>query len=128
MKEPVFQSTFVGGELSPHMQDRIDIEIYSAGAARLRNFIPLPHGPIMRRQGSQYLATANAAVKFIPFSFSVEQSFMLEFSHLKMRVYYQDLIVLGQDGVTPFELVTPWRDIDLPNLCWAVTLANSARN
>ena len=118
-KTAVLQSSFVAGELSPHMFDRVDLEVYSAGAAHLRNFIPLQHGPISRRQGSQYLNKTPGFCRLVPFSFSITQSFMLEFSAHLLRVYYQDTIVLNAAGNAPFAITTQFREEDLPNLCWA---------
>lgn len=118
-KQAVMQSSFVAGELSPHMFDRIDIEVYSAGAAYLRNFIPIQHGPIIRRQGSQYLNKTPGFCRLVPFSFSLTQSFMLEFSAGLLRVYYKDTIVLNAAGNAPFSTPTQFREKDLPNLCWA---------
>ena len=119
VKTAVLQSSFVAGELSPHMFDRVDLEAYFAGAAYLRNFIPLTHGPIARRQGSQYLNKTPGFCRLVPFSFSVSQSFMLEFSAHLLRVYYQDTIVLNAAGNAPFSIATQFREEDLPNLSWA---------
>ncbi len=117
-KEAVFQGSFTGGELSAHLHDRIDLEIYYAGSAYLRNFVPLPHGPITRRRGSQFIAESATEVRLLPFSFSVSQSFVLEIGDRKMRIYYQDGIVVNSDG-TPLEVLAPWELSDLPNLQWA---------
>lgn len=118
-KEAVFQGAFTSGELSPHLFDRIDLEVYGAGCAYLRNFVPLPHGPITRRRGSRFVAQASAEARLVPFSFSITQSFVLEMTPGKMRVFYEDGIVLNAAGNAPIEVATPWTASDMPNLNWA---------
>lgn len=118
-KEGVLQASFSAGELSPHLHDRVDLEAYGSGCAYTENFIPLPHGPLLRRRGSRFIyEAAGAAVRLLPFSFSVRQSFVLEFTHQKMRVFFGDGIVLGSGG-SVLEVVTPYEAEDLPNLNWA---------
>ena len=118
-KESVIQASFSAGELSPHLHDRVDLEAYYAGCAELENFIPLPHGPILRRRGSRFIAqAADVNARLIPFTFNIQQSFVLEFTPEKIRVFYEDGILLGTDG-TPLVITSPYRAEDLPNLNWA---------
>jgi hypothetical protein len=42
----VLQRSFAGGEMSPEMYGRIDDVKYQTGAAKMRNFIAAPQGPI----------------------------------------------------------------------------------
>lgn len=118
-KEQVVQTAFSAGELSPHLLDRIDLEAYFAGCAGLSNFIPLPHGPILRRRGSQYIyGSASEHVRLIPFSFSNTQSYVLEFTPLKIRIFHEGGIFLD-DNHHIIEITTPYTAYDLPNLSWA---------
>ena len=118
-KESVIQTAFSAGELSPHLHDRVDLEAYYAGCAELRNFIPLPHGPILRRRGTHFVYEAkSSAVRLIPFTFNVTQSFVLEFTPGVMRVFYKDGILLNSGGYI-LEIATPFAAGDLPNLNWA---------
>lgn len=118
-KESVIQASFSAGELSPHLHDRVDLEAYYAGCAELENFIPLPHGPILRRRGTHFVSEAKGTdVRLIPFSFNVKQSFVLEFSDKCIRVFYEDGIMLN-DGGSILEVVTPFEVEDLFNLNWA---------
>jgi len=50
------KTSFLGGELSPKIQGRIDIPHYQHGADELTNFIVGPQGGIKRRPGSKYFA------------------------------------------------------------------------
>lgn len=118
-KESVIQTSFSAGELSPHLHDRIDLEAYFAGCAELRNFIPLPHGPILRRRGTHFIYEAKAStVRLIPFSFNVIQSFVLEFTNETIRIYHSDGILVNDEG-TILEVESPFEEQDLPNLNWA---------
>ena len=118
-KESVIQASFSAGELSPHLHDRVDLEAYYAGCAELENFIPLPHGPILRRRGTHFIFEAKGTdVRLIPFSFNVKQSFVLEFSHKCIRVFYEDGIMLNDEG-SILEITTPFEAKDLFNLNWA---------
>ena len=93
-------TNFTGGELSPRLDGRTDLTKYTSGCATLENLIVYPHGAAARRPGSTFLAeVANSANKtrLIPFEFSTTQTYMLEFSNLKMRVYKDSGSVLEGD-------------------------------
>ena len=91
-------TNFTGGELSPRLDGRNDLTKYSSGCTRLENFIIYPHGAAARRSGTTFAAeVADSANKtrLMPFEFSTAQTYMLEFSNLKIRVY--------KDSSTVFE-------------------------
>jgi len=93
-------TNFTGGELSPRLDGRTDLTKYTSGCSTLENLIVYPHGAAARRPGSTFLAeVANSANKtrLIPFEFSTTQTYMLEFSNLKMRVYKDSGSVLEGD-------------------------------
>jgi len=93
-------TNFTGGELSPRLDGRTDLTKYTSGCATLENLIVYPHGSAARRPGSTFVAeVANSANKtrLIPFEFSTTQTYMLEFSNLKMRVYKDSGSVLESD-------------------------------
>ena len=93
-------TNFTGGELSPRLDGRNDLTKYSSGCKTLENFIVYPHGAAARRAGTTFVAeVASSANKtrLIPFEFSTTQTYMLEFSNLKIRVYKDDGAVLEGD-------------------------------
>ena len=93
-------TNFTGGELSPRLDGRTDLTKYTSGCSTLENLIVYPHGSAARRPGSTFVAeVANSANKtrLIPFEFSTTQTYMLEFSNLKMRVYKDSGSVLESD-------------------------------
>ena len=93
-------TSFVSGEFSPKMDGRTDFEKYSSGAKTLENFLVHPQGAATRRVGTQFIAevkSSAAKTRLIPFEFSTTQTYMLEFSNLKMRVYKDSGAVLEGD-------------------------------
>lgn len=81
--------SFAGGEISPEMYGRIDDSKYQAGAALLSNFIATPQGPAENRPGFAFVrATKNNGVaRLIPFSFSIDQTMVLEFGDHYIRFH-----------------------------------------
>src|SRR6056297_4193038 len=73
-------NTFNSGELSPHMNARIDFEKYKSGLRTLENFIVLPYGGARKRSGTEYIAeTKNDGVaRLAPFSVGVDQTYIME--------------------------------------------------
>jgi len=104
-------TNFTGGELSPRLDGRTDLAKYASGCSTLENLIVYPHGAAARRPGSTFLAeVANSANKtrLIPFEFSTTQTYMLEFSNLKMRVYKDSGAVLeGDKTITAITKANP---------------------
>ena len=83
-------TNFTGGELSPRLDGRTDLTKYTSGCATLENLIVYPHGSAARRPGSTFVAEvadSDNKTRLIPFEFSTTQTYMLEFSNLKMRVF-----------------------------------------
>lgn len=84
------QTNFTAGELSPRLAGRTDIDRYANAAAEITNAIPVIHGGAKRRAGTRYVAAAKfaaSASRLIPFVFSRDDAYMLEFGHLYLRVF-----------------------------------------
>ena len=84
------QNQFNAGELSPRLYGRSDVSVYANGLKTATNCYIYPHGPIRRRNGSQFIAEvkdSSKAVKLIRFQFSSDDSFILEFGNLYIRFY-----------------------------------------
>lgn len=104
------------------MWGRTDLEKYASGLRRMRNFYPTKQGAAVSRPGLQYLGTLdvgpfNAMPQLVPFVFSDEQSYVLEFGHNFVRFWSNGAKVLNA-GV-PYEVATPYtntlptRDVSL---------------
>lgn len=82
--------SFAAGEISPEMFGRIDLVKYQTGLAKCRNFIVLPHGPVVNRSGTQYTLEAKDStkpVRVIPFYYNTDQTYALELGHLYIRFH-----------------------------------------
>ncbi len=104
------QMSFAGGELSPSMYGRFDDQKYQSGLARCRNFIVLPQGPAQTRPGTAYVNAAkyaDKACRLIPFTFSSDQTLIVEVGHKYMRFHTNGQTVLDDDG-NPYEIETPY--------------------
>jgi hypothetical protein len=118
----LLQPSFTGGELSPSLYGRVDLAKYQTSLKTCRNFIAMLYGGVRNRPGTRFIAeVANSSYRsrLIPFAFSTEQTYVLEFSHLKMRVFKDGGLVVyssGPNAGDPFELVTPYPASVLPDL------------
>lgn len=102
------QNAFTSGEISPRLQARFDLDAYYTGAAKLLNFVCLPHGPLLRRQGTTFIAEAGSTdVRLIPFKFSATQSLVIELGDKYARFFFKGGQVTNSDG-TPYQIDTPW--------------------
>ncbi len=92
---PLLRS-FAGGEITPEMYGRLDLDKFQTGVARAKNFRPLPHGPMQNRAGFQYVLQARKqnGCRLIPFAFSADQTMVLEFTELKVRFHTNGATVL----------------------------------
>jgi hypothetical protein len=82
--------SFNGGELSPWLDPRLDLDKYRMGCRTLENMLPSVYGGALRRPGTEYLGLAPPAsgkVRLVPFVASVSTAYVLEFSALKLRIW-----------------------------------------
>ena len=90
-------TNFTGGQLSDRMEGRTDFQKYFSGCKTLENFIVQPHGSVTRRPGTTFAAevkTSSLKTRLIPFEFSTEQSYALEFGNEYIRFYKDNGAVL----------------------------------
>ena len=105
---PILPS-FAGGEVSEALSSRIDIEKYGTFLARCRNMLVLPQGGVTNRPGTLYAGTAkNSPVRLVPFVYSKDQSYVLEFGVRYIRFYaiVNDVAGLVVSGGSPVEVAT----------------------
>ena len=94
----MYQRSFGGGEITPEMLGRIDLNHYQTGLETCLNFYPLPHGPVVNRSGFEFIKEVKdgtAVPRLIPFIFNTEQAYALEFGNLYMRVHTEGSTVLN---------------------------------
>mgnify|MGYP003148072011 CR=1 FL=1 len=104
-------TNFTGGELSPRLDGRNDLTKYTSGCATLENLVVYPHGAAARRPGSTFVAEvadSDNKTRLIPFEFSTTQTYMLEFSNLKIRFYKDSGSILeGNKTITGITQANP---------------------
>lgn len=108
------QPSFAAGELADALTARVDLSKYSVGAKTMRNFIAHPHGGASNRPGTEFIAetkTHSKKSRLIPFLFSTQQAYVLEFGNLYLRVYKDGGQIVS--GATPVEVVTPYLEADI---------------
>lgn len=117
----LIQPSFASGELAPSLYARVDLARYGTGLRLCSNFYVMPYGGVKNRAGTVFVKETkdSGKVRLIPFQFNDEQTYVLEFGNLYMRVYTNGGIVLYSSGPSvgqPFELVTPYTEADLFDL------------
>lgn len=126
-------SSFNAGEWSPLLHGRSDLAEYRNACRSLVNMIGLPQGAATRRPGTRFVAETKRSlevgdreVRLVPFQYSIEQAYILEFGHEYIRVYTNEGRVESPPG-TPVE-VTPigslmvadlYKSADLDQVKWA---------
>ena len=113
----IWLASFAGGEYSPAIYPRVDLEKYKSGLKTCRNFIIHPTGGASNRCGSQYIDDARyddsmcIAQEFI---FNQDQAYVLEFGHLYVRFYTNGAQI--QSSGSAYQVETPYRHSDLTSL------------
>lgn len=104
-----YQPSFTAGELSPALWARTDLAKYQSGLKAAKNLFIHPHGGASNRAGLEFCGEVKAsanATRLIPFQFNTEQTYVLEFGNLYMRVWKDGEVVLFSGS--PYEVVTPY--------------------
>lgn len=104
------QTNFTSGEISPKVFGRVDVTRYQNAAESLENCIVNIHGGAQRRPGTRHIASTKnptQRARLVPFIFSRDQAYMLEFGNGYIRFY---LASGGQilSGGVPYEIASPY--------------------
>jgi hypothetical protein len=94
--KPLLRS-FAGGEITPELYGRLDLDKFQTGLAKALNFHVLPHGPAQNRAGFQYVLEAKTSAKrtrVIPFAYSASQTMLLEFGDQYVRFHTEGATLL----------------------------------
>jgi len=122
MGTPLIQPTFSGGELSPSLYARVDIERYGNSVKTAKNFLVRPTGGLVNRPGLQFVGEVKSSasrVRLIPFEFSTEVAYVVELGSDPTPAQQRGAPILNAG--TPVEVVTPWTTADLPLLKFTQT-------
>lgn len=114
--------SFNGGELSPLLDGRVDLDRYGAGLASCENFIPLPQGGLRNRTGTKFVAEIKDSATgacLLPFMYSSDpgQSFILEAGTNYFRFFKNHAAVESAPSV-PFEEGHDYTVSEIPALAY----------
>lgn len=112
-----FQQAFVGGEVAQSMRGRVEDVGYANGLARCRNFLVRPQGMVENRAGLRFVAEVKDSakrVRLIPFSFSGEQTMVIELGEKYARFHTGAATLF--EGNTPYEIATPYLEQHLMDI------------
>lgn len=113
------QRSFTSGEIAPALRSRADLSKYTTGLALCENFLIRAQGGAYSRPGTRFIGEVDDSsrrARLIPFSFSTDQTYILVFEHMKMRVIKDGGYVLAGGGPAIFELATTYTEAELPRL------------
>lgn len=113
MSQPYYQiqPAFTGGEVSGDVASRVDIDKYQLSLLQAENMIISPYGSAKKRTGSKYCGETQSGQPAIllPFEFTAELSYMLEFTAGHLRVW-------RGGNLLPIDLSTPFGQTELRNI------------
>lgn len=113
------QTNFTAGELSPRMLGRVDVARYNNGLKSAENVLILVHGGALGRPGTLYVGetkTSASASRLIPYVFSIEQAYQLEFGDGYMRVFSDDGAQIESSPGVPYEIASPYTAAQLGDI------------
>lgn len=114
------QFSFDRGEVSPKYAGNVDLENYQRSLAMCENIIVLPQGMMTRRPGTRFIAEvkdSSKKVRLVPFEYSADDTYMLEFGDSYIRFYRADdegnigHILDANDDI--YEVTTPYDDTEI---------------
>lgn len=110
--------SFAGGEISPQLYARTDVDKYGQSVRSMLNFIARAQGAATRRPGTRYIAATrgNAASRLIGFEFSTVQAYIIEASSQGFFRFYMNGGQVLLSG-SPYEVAHPY-GTDLAALQW----------
>lgn len=95
MSDNLIQTSFSAGELSPSILARTDLAKYKSGTSKMRNFFVDYRSGASSRPGLEFINFAKSSpIKLVPFQFSSDISYVIEFGDFYCRFYTQGSAVL----------------------------------
>jgi len=113
------QRSFTSGEVSPAIQSRADLNKYITGLNLCENFFVRTQGGAYNRPGFRFIgevSDSSQRPRLIPFSFNTEQTYILVFEDMKLRVIRDGQFVTVGGGASIFELTTPYTESEIQDL------------
>ena len=119
-------TNFSTGELDPLLRARVDLATYSNALAKATNVLIQPQGGLRRRPGLKHILelpnsstpSAGNGVRLVPFQFSVDDSYMLCFTHQRMYVIKAGAVIANINGSGNNYLTTTVTSSMVDDMCW----------
>ena len=112
----MLQPSFAGGEISPEVAARVDLDKYQAALLQAKNCFIRPYGSVYRRPGLKYACETDTGYKRLQeFAVDADTSYLLEFRESYLRVYKDD----GDGLVKKATVSTPFYGGELYQLRFA---------
>lgn len=104
------QSDFSGGEIAPTFWGRSDLGKFGSSVRRAHNFLPLSHGPLMRRPGFRYCGAACylGAGRLVGFKFSNDDQVVIELGDKYARFWVNGVAVSYSGSATAWSGLTTY--------------------
>ncbi|MCK4958886.1 MAG: hypothetical protein KAT00_05790 [Planctomycetes bacterium] len=115
-KASPIQTSFNAGEFSPLMDGRVDFEKFRASLSLCSRWVPVIQGPVLKCPGTPHIINVRDDSKksrLIPFQFSTEQAYQVEFADLFLRFFKDHALIL--DG-PPVEVASPYSETEVPDV------------
>lgn len=121
-----FTTNFATGELDPLLRARVDLQAYQNALAKATNVLIQPQGGLRRRPGSKHIfelpntstESAGNGVRLVSFQFSVDDSYMLCFTHNRMYVVKNGVVQSNINGSGNNYLTTTIGSSIVDDMCW----------
>ena len=121
-----FQTNFSTGELDPLLRARVDLAQYDNALAKATNVLIQPQGGLRRRPGTKHILelpntgaeSAGNGVRLVPFQFSVDDSYMLCFTHNRMYIIKNGVVQANINGSGNNYLTTTIGSSIVDDMCW----------
>ena len=119
-------TNFSTGELDPLLRARVDLATYSNALAKATNVLIQPQGGLRRRPGLKHILelpnsstpSAGNGVRLVPFQFSVDDSYMLCFTHQRMYIIKAGSVIANINGTGNNYLTTGVTSSMVDDMCW----------
>lgn len=111
----VIENAMNGGEWSPLLEGRSDLNKYHNAVKTMENMICFRQGGASRRPGTHFVAevkTSAKSTRIIPFIFSTIQPYIIEVGDLYMR-FYKNSARIESPPATAVEIATPYLEAEL---------------
>jgi hypothetical protein len=113
-------NSFNAGEVSPLLDARTDLNKYGSGCRTLENAFPMVEGGAKKMPGTYYITGTPGKARLVSFSFSTDQSFVIEFSLHKIRIFDHDgvlqTITTAGDSAIDYDPATLYAADDVVSL------------